>query len=255
MIESLESRRLLSTAVASYGNNDVLVNNVPLGTLGNLPTLTDGLLRVNGTSKADTFLFKRVEQAPLTQNRIRIFIAFDGTTVVFNADGERVPQQFEVHPFGDDDVFITDPQPAPGPYIHVIAGNYDAFVEAIGVQRIAVDAGAGNDYVEITRGVNLRTTLIGARGDDTLGGGTQGDYLSGGAGDDVLFDGAGTAADILDTGPGLDLLSAGERDTQHVTAGSDLTIFSSFSSLRDLLATLENRTAEGFAVDVVADLG
>src|SRR5206468_8181563 len=59
------------------------------------------------------------------------------------------------------------------------------------INRIYIEAGAGNDNLRIGTDVKIKATLIGGKGNDTLIGGPLGDVLSGGDGNDSL-----EAADI-----------------------------------------------------------
>ena len=81
--------------------------------------------------------------------------------------------------------------------------------------RVLVDAGAGDDRVEmpglLTKAAQLsggdgNDVLIGGKGKDVLLGGNGNDHLVGGFGNDMLFGGAG--ADLLDGGGANDLLVA-----------------------------------------------
>lgn len=89
------------------------------------------------------------------------------------------------------------------------------------VKKLVIDAGAGDDTVEVRAGVAVPATILGGDGNDTLTGGDGADTLRGGAGDDRLDGGAGTDrlygdagndrlrgrdgfADYLDGGAGTD---------------------------------------------------
>ncbi|MCS7034183.1 MAG: hypothetical protein NZ561_09335, partial [Phycisphaerae bacterium] len=49
-----------------------------------------------------------------------------------------------------------------------------------GIDAISVDAGAGNDSIQIESAVNTPTTLLGGKGNDSLRGGAGNDVISGG---------------------------------------------------------------------------
>ena len=55
------------------------------------------------------------------------------------------------------------------------------------VKRILVDAGSGDDLVQLTPDIKVKATLIGGNGNDTLVGGAKGDLISGGKGNDSLY--------------------------------------------------------------------
>jgi len=64
------------------------------------------------------------------------------------------------------------------------------------VKRIWADGVHGNDHIE--NNTALRSTLIGASGDDTLRGGSGDDSLDGGDGNDLLRPGDGSNSGVLD---------------------------------------------------------
>ena len=94
-----------------------------------------------------------------------------------------------------------------------------------GVKLIEVDAGAGNDKVQLGSKVRIAARILGEAGNDTILGGRGNDQLSGGLGDDELRGGAGNDAlageagtddlfgddgnDKLDGGDGNDALDGG----------------------------------------------
>lgn len=95
--------------------------------------------------------------------------------------------------------------------------------------RITVNAGAGNDRVDVSAlslPVNLwgsagRDTLIGGSGNDTIGGGNDNDSLMGNGGDDSLSGDAGR--DTLNAGDGADSLDGGVgNDNLQGGPGEDL---------------------------------
>jgi RTX calcium-binding nonapeptide repeat (4 copies) len=70
-----------------------------------------------------------------------------------------------------------------------------------------VNAGEGDDRVEVSKRISVPVTLRGGPGDDLLLGGAGTDKLIGGAGDDRLIGWRG--ADLLYGGPGADILIGG----------------------------------------------
>ncbi len=74
------------------------------------------------------------------------------------------------------------------------------------ISSINVNAGAGNDNVNVAS-IAVPASLNGGAGDDILIGGSADDTLSGGAGDDVLAGVGGT--DVIDGGDGIDTNSFG----------------------------------------------
>jgi hypothetical protein len=116
------------------------------------------------------------------------------------------------------------------------------------VQKIRIDAGAGNDRVTVDSDLDVSTEILGGKGNDTLVGGSGGDTIdggvgvdsiSGGDGDDWLLGGTkndhlvggddddvingGTGNDVLDGGAGDDMLQNDlGRDTVTGGAGTDL---------------------------------
>jgi hypothetical protein len=75
------------------------------------------------------------------------------------------------------------------------------------VKSIAIDAAAGDDFVQIAANIRTAATLLGGDGNDTLLGGRGHDSLQGGAGNDYLFGLLGN--DSLDGGDGDDWLFGG----------------------------------------------
>lgn len=94
------------------------------------------------------------------------------------------------------------------------------------VQRIVVDVGAGNDYVEISQSLLIPATIYGGAGNDLLigGGGNDriygnehNDTIDGGWGDDVLFGNGGN--DVLNDRGGRNALF-GDSGNDVLSAGS-----------------------------------
>ena len=75
------------------------------------------------------------------------------------------------------------------------------------LQKVTVDAGAGNDTIDGSRQRNANVSLIlnGGDGDDTLTGGAGRDVLYGGAGNDFLDGGRDSLYDTLIGGAGQDV--------------------------------------------------
>ena len=111
----------------------------------------------------------------------------------------------------------------------LLATASDQFPGAPRVRRVVVDAGAGDDVVEMK--VGLPATIIGGKGDDTITGGGRADHVSGGAGADLIDGGSGddtieglAAHDHLTGGPGADLLLGGEDGDELYGGSGDDTI-------------------------------
>ncbi|MEX2106133.1 MAG: hypothetical protein WD810_04475 [Solirubrobacterales bacterium] len=87
-------------------------------------------------------------------------------------------------------------------------GNEDVLVcEAAVIAGFEVNAGAGDDSVNISPKIVIPVTLRGGPGNDRLRGGSGADKLVGGAGDDALLGSGGD--DWLFGGPGEDWLFGG----------------------------------------------
>jgi uncharacterized delta-60 repeat protein len=107
---------------------------------------------------------------------------------------------------------IISPIPATGSVLRVRKnGFYRGFSPGL-VKRMTVNAGSGNDTVDL-KAMFVPTTIYGGAGNDTLTGGSAADRIFGGAGDDRLFGRAGN--DILKGEDGNDRLDGG-------TGGDDL---------------------------------
>jgi hypothetical protein len=97
------------------------------------------------------------------------------------------------------------------------------------VAKIVVNAGAGNDTVNVAADITKPSTLNGGDGNDTLGGGGGNDSVNGGAGaDKVKGNGGadteigGTGDDNLDGGDGNDNLQGNDgNDTETGSGGND----------------------------------
>ena len=90
---------------------------------------------------------------------------------------------------------------------------------ASSVRSIVVNAGGGDDTVDLTA-VSVPTKVSGGTGNDSLIGGSGNDTLVGDAGNDVLTGNAGN--DSLDGGAGLDLVSEA-ANANFVMTNSQLT--------------------------------
>jgi RTX calcium-binding nonapeptide repeat (4 copies) len=95
--------------------------------------------------------------------------------------------------------------------------------EAASIAGFEVNAGGGDDVVNVARAVAIPVTLRGGPGNDKLLGGAGADKLIGGAVDDVLVGRAGN--DSLFGGPGNDRLIGGSGDDAlHGEAGEDVLV-------------------------------
>jgi Ca2+-binding RTX toxin-like protein len=130
------------------------------------------------------------------------------------------------------------------PYVDEIIVDHPTFAnvaaqfpDAPRVRRVVIDAGAGDDVVEMR--VSLPGTIIGGKGDDHIQGGARAELISGGAGNDTVDAGSGddtvegmagddnltgsAGADVLLGGDGADQLWGGSgADTIRGGAGNDL---------------------------------
>ncbi|CDL00028.1 conserved protein of unknown function [Magnetospirillum gryphiswaldense MSR-1 v2] len=166
------------------------------------------------------------------------------------------------------------------------SGNDAIFLDAAsGGARLdgieVIDAGAGNDVVDLTSdrfdygnvtidGGSGNDVLWSSAGDDTLIGGTGNDTLNAGAGDDVLLGGDGndtiivdkdeSAGDVVDGGSGTDTLRVELTAGQYTEAVRDeLLEFNAFASdpanagqsfTFDSLGGLQVTNMEGLSVEV-----
>jgi Ca2+-binding RTX toxin-like protein len=98
-----------------------------------------------------------------------------------------------------------------------------------------IDAGAGNDVVDLSGAAHINVTINGGDGNDVLGGSTGNDALNGDAGDDILFGAAGN--DTLRGGTGNDTYSyrLGDGNDRIVeTSGTDTLSFGAGINLASL---------------------
>jgi len=125
--------------------------------------------------------------------------------------------------------------------------------------RVIVDAGAGDDRVEVSplfaRPVQLNggdgdDVLVGGKGRDLLLGGNGNDQLVGGAGNDILIGGVG--ADALDGGLQNDLLISGSAAFE-ADAGSLLRLTLANNSPKAYAGKLKKNAVPNLATSVVND--
>ena len=124
-------------------------------------------------------------------------------------------------------------------------------VPLAGVDKIEINAGDGNDTVNVTSSVNLPAIIDGGAGSDNLSGGAGQDIIFGGLGNDILNGNGG--GDVLLGGAGNDqlfggaandvLLGGDDVDTLSGDAGSDL-IWGNFTAYDDDVEALELIQAE-----------
>jgi CSLREA domain-containing protein len=116
----------------------------------------------------------------------------------------------------EDDVIRFDRE---GSAIEVTLNDETIDVPTDGIDAIDVQANDGNDNV-IARSIDVRMSVVGGNGNDTLKGGSHSDTLRGGPGDDVLRGLAGN--DSLVGGQGNDFLRGQDgSDWVHGDDGDD----------------------------------
>lgn len=192
LMESMESRRMFSYSYTT----------TPVG-----PDLKNGVLTIDGTSKADQITINRSAKIGLTidaskTSSPRINLVQEGVDMSIAVGTHKTDQGYTVT-----DPIALPPSAAKGPYLEIVENGTTYFAPVSQVKSIHVEGGAGDDYIDIGRDVALPAELVGARGNDTLGGGTKHDTLSGGEGDDVLFGGAGDVLDTFDASVGKDTVA------------------------------------------------
>lgn len=114
---------------------------------------------------------------------------------------------------GNDVIRITLDAVNPRQLDVIANGNTKSFA-ASSVKSITVNAGSGNDDVEVLElngPINVPMTLLGGSGNDTLVGGSGNDYIDGGSGNDTIAGEAGT--NILIGGSGTNRLVSEGNDT------------------------------------------
>jgi len=200
--ESLENRRLLSSAPALSSLPDAFVQN--------------GVLVVLGTPGADQF---GVSLATDVQSQALVY------EVDWHAGASPVPiGQHLTAPA--DGVLGIQVRLGKGDDVLTVAQSNSGSVQAVTVP-VTVFAGDGNDTVTGAASPNVihggagNDSLMGGSGDDQLFGGPGGDTLRGSAGNDTLT--GGTAANQLFGGAGDDALFAinGQADTLFGGTGND----------------------------------
>lgn len=114
---------------------------------------------------------------------------------------------------GNDVIRITLDATNPRQLDVIVNGNTKSFT-ASSVSSITVNAGSGNDDVEVLElngPVNVPMTLLGGAGNDTLVGGSGNDYIDGSSGNDTIAGEAGT--NILIGGSGTNRIVSEGNDT------------------------------------------
>lgn len=90
---------------------------------------------------------------------------------------------------------------------------------ASGLPRVTLTGNGGDDYIDASQ-TDLRVSLNGGSGNDTLIGGSFDDWFDGGSGNDILWGGSGD--DTMLGGPGNDSMSGGDdQDVVNGQAGED----------------------------------
>jgi hypothetical protein len=164
------------------------------------PTRAGGVLTFSGTPGADHITVTRADEFTLPA-------VADGRTFVLHAVGDGGAFTQVVLPLSPVELSV---EPA-GPYA-VISYEGDAlryFCPLSDGNRIVLDVGRGNDEVLISQSLAVKTTVIGAAGDDYLTGGAQFAALHGGAGNDYLR-AVGSSA-FLEGGSGDDWIVGTDR--------------------------------------------
>ena len=93
-------------------------------------------------------------------------------------------------------VVLRSPTPGSPAVLRVQNNGYYRGFSPTAVKRMTVNAGSGNDVVDLAA-LTFPATIYGGAGNDTLTGGSAADQIFGGAGDDKLFGRGGN--DILAT--------------------------------------------------------
>ncbi|HEX8911067.1 MAG TPA: C2 family cysteine protease [Humisphaera sp.] len=103
---------------------------------------------------------------------------------------------------------------------YTVTENGQTTILAGTVNKIYVDAGAGNDVVKVAPQITKAAILVGGLGDDALYGAGGADFLYGGAGNDRLYAGAGASVDWLYGEDGNDTLVAVGGGADHLLGGN-----------------------------------
>ena len=122
---------------------------------------------------------------------------------------------------GDDDISVSGTEPGAVDVVGLAASVHIAGADGALVDRLVVDAAAGDDYVDASGLINNAVGLtvfggegadfiLGGDGNDTLDGGPHDDSVLGSDGDDVLVGGDGD--DVLLGGQGSDTLTGGNGE-------------------------------------------
>jgi Ca2+-binding RTX toxin-like protein len=151
-------------------------------------TLTDGLLRIEGTDAADAITVRRTNDQVSVAN---LLISVAGTKVTVPSVPASELRGVEVLGLGGKDFIRIDTESFGG--------------QPLGANAV-VDAGAGDDTVF---GGSGDDRLDGGPGNDTLRGNGGADALLGGDGDDTLTGNAGN--DALDGGAGTDQVTESDN--------------------------------------------
>lgn len=138
----------------------------------------------------------------------------------------------DADPLGPDDVIVVELDANDPALVNaVVNGRTELSVPLADLERIWIDAGDGDDTVQINLGAagqEVHSTVYGGTGDDRLIGGDGPDTLFGSVGDDTLLGrggrdylSGGFGADTLDGGDDNDRLDGG-RGVDHVTGDPEL---------------------------------
>jgi Ca2+-binding RTX toxin-like protein len=122
---------------------------------------------------------------------------------------------------GDDDITVSGTEPGTASVVGLATDVTLTGADGQQLDRLVLDAGAGDDYVDASGLTNQAVALtvfggegadfiLGGDGNDTLDGGPHDDSVLGSDGDDVILGGDGD--DVLIGGPGSDTLTGGNGD-------------------------------------------
>jgi Ca2+-binding RTX toxin-like protein len=134
--------------------------------------------------------------------------------------GDATRQALVVDGTASADTIVVSPAAGNGVTVSINGTTVGTFALTGGAAfgRVIVNAGDGNDVVQLSGGLNVPALLFGGNGDDTLNaagsiaanvlvGGAGNDNLTGGSGNDVLIGGLG--ADIINGSGGDDIVIGG----------------------------------------------
>jgi Ca2+-binding RTX toxin-like protein len=257
-VDQLEARRLFSadldvaTLITRQGDSGfrsatgrliLYTSRIPTA-----PTVSAGVIHVDGSSKNDDFFIERTSGAkPLLTTRY--FAVFDSNGTLISQQGASNGPTIRQ---GSELTLVY-----PGNFIHVHNGPNDIYIKDSAIRGVEVAAGAGNDRVRIASNLKLPTTLLGGAGDDTLLGGLRPDTIDGGDGNDHIVGGRfGSSNNVVTGGNGEDTIvasSTADRVTypedgvvDHITylveGDQSMGLFSDISSAPDAddINTLKN---------------